>query len=73
MLDIYPAGAFPIEGINSENLVGRIRKAGHRDVVYGKDREDATRHIVENVKKGDIVLTLGAGNVWKLGDTILND
>ena len=72
VLDIYPAGEFPIEGINSENLVGRIRKAGHKDVVYGKDREDAIRHIVANVKKGDIVLTLGAGNVWKLGEEILN-
>jgi UDP-N-acetylmuramate--alanine ligase len=72
VLDIYPAGESPIEGVNSENLVGRIRKAGQRDVVYGKDREDATRHIVANVKKGDIVLTLGAGNVWKLGQEILN-
>jgi len=72
VLDIYPAGEFPIEGINSENLVRRIREAGHKDVVYGKDREGATRHIVANVKKGDIVLTLGAGNVWKLGEEILN-
>ena len=72
VLDIYPAGEFPIEGINSENLVRRIREAGHKDVVYGKDREDATRHIVANGKKGDIVLTLGAGNVWKLGEEILN-
>jgi UDP-N-acetylmuramate--alanine ligase len=72
VLDIYPAGEFPIEGINSENLVRRIREAGHKDVVYGKDREDAIRHIVANGKKGDIVLTLGAGNVWKLGEEILN-
>jgi UDP-N-acetylmuramate--alanine ligase len=72
VLDIYPAGEFPIEGINSENLVRRIREAGHKDVVYGKDREDATRHIVANGRKGDIILTLGAGNVWKLGEEILN-
>jgi UDP-N-acetylmuramate--alanine ligase len=71
VLDIYPAGESPIEGVNSEILVERIRKAGQKDVLYEKDREAAAEHIARNSKDGDIVLTLGAGNVWKIGDEIL--
>ena len=71
VLDIYPAGEAPIEGVNSEHLVGRLQKAGHRSVVYTKDKEDAVRYVVSGAKDGDIILTLGAGNVWKLGEEIL--
>ena len=38
VLDIYPAGESPIEGVNSANIVEGIRKAGHKNVVYKKDR-----------------------------------
>jgi UDP-N-acetylmuramate--alanine ligase len=72
VLDIYPAGEAPIEGVNSENLVEGIQKAGHRSVVYSKGREDAVRHVISGARNGDIILTLGAGNVWKLGEEILN-
>jgi UDP-N-acetylmuramate--alanine ligase len=72
VLDIYPAGEAPIEGVNSENLVESIRKAGHGSVIYAKDREDAARYVVSGARKGDIILTLGAGSVWKLGEEILN-
>lgn len=65
-------GETPIEGVNSENLVERVRKAGYRDVIYGKDTEGAIKNVIAAVKKGDIVLTLGAGNVWKIGEEILN-
>ena len=71
VFDIYPAGEALIEGVNSENLVERIQKAGHKSVVYAKDREDAVRHVISGARNGDIILTLGAGNVWKLGEEIL--
>ena len=72
VLDIYPAGEAPIEGVNSENLVERLQKAGHSSVVYAKDRDDAVRHVASDARDGDIILTLGAGSVWKLGEEILN-
>jgi UDP-N-acetylmuramate--alanine ligase len=72
VLDVYPAGEPPIEGVNSENLVQRIKKAGHKNVIYKKDKEDAMNHIIAYMRKGDIVLTLGAGNVWKMGEEILS-
>jgi UDP-N-acetylmuramate--alanine ligase len=71
VLDIYPAGEQPIEGVTAETLLDKIRKTGHEHALYKKDRGEATQHIIAEVQKGDIALTLGAGNVWKAGDTIL--
>jgi UDP-N-acetylmuramate--alanine ligase len=72
VLDIYPAGEQPIEGISSRILTEKIRESGYHNVVYADDRGKATDHIVERVRKGDVVLTLGAGNVWKSGEELLN-
>jgi len=71
VLDIYPAGEPPIEGVNSENLIEMIRNAGYKNVFYEKDHEEAVDHIIRNLREGDILLTLGAGNVWKMGEEIL--
>lgn len=72
VLDIYPAGEHPIEGVHSSILTWKIREAGYSNVIYMEDRGKAVDHIIEQVRKGDIVLTLGAGNVWKAGEEILN-
>ncbi|MBS1112674.1 MAG: murC, partial [Nitrospirae bacterium] len=72
VLDIYPAGEHPIEGVHSSILTEKISEAGYHHVIYMEDRGKATDHIIEQVRKGDVVLTLGAGNVWKCGEEILN-
>lgn len=72
VIDLYPAGESPIEGINSETMVQRIKISGHKNVVYKRHKEDAENHIITHMRKGDIILTLGAGNVWKIGEEILN-
>lgn len=71
VLDIYPAGERPIEGVNASILTAKIREAGYRDVVYVGDRGKASDRIAEQARKGDVVLTLGAGDVWKAGEEIL--
>ncbi len=71
VLDIYPAGEKPIEGIDSSLLVEHIIKAGHNNVIHAGTKEDAVKHIVSNIERGDILLTLGAGDVWKIGEEIL--
>lgn len=71
VLDIYPAGEQMIEGVHSTILTDKIREAGFRDVLYMEDRGKATDHIAAQVREGDVVLTLGAGNVWKAGEEIL--
>jgi UDP-N-acetylmuramate--alanine ligase len=69
--DIYAAGETPIEGISAENIVGAARSHGHRNVVYAGDLARAEALLREMVRPHDLVLTLGAGDVWKLGDRLL--
>ena len=71
VLDIYPAGEQPIEGVSAVTLLKKIKEAGHENALYKKDKGEAIEYIITAVQKGDIVLTLGAGNVWKTGEIIL--
>lgn len=72
LLNIYSAGENPIEGVDSSLLLEWIKKTGYASVLYAKDNEEAIGHIISNMREGDVLLTLGAGNVWKIGDEILN-
>jgi UDP-N-acetylmuramate--alanine ligase len=71
VLDIYAASEPPIEGVTAEALVERIRSCGHRSVAYAGTIDRGVEAIVAAAEKGDLVLTLGAGNVWQAGDRIL--
>jgi len=73
ILDIYPAGETPIEGASSEKLVKAIRENGHQNVFYTDDPDAAVRLALEAIKPGDVILTLGAGNVWTLGEKIVRE
>lgn len=72
LMDIYPAGEKPIDGVNSKVLFNNINKTGHLDVAFIPDREELIEKILSRIRKGDICFTLGAGDVWKIGDEILN-
>ena len=70
LLDIYPAGEKPIEGIHSERLAREIQ---HKKVHYLSARGPAEiNRMAESLKGTDIFLTLGAGDVWKIGDEVLD-
>jgi UDP-N-acetylmuramate--alanine ligase len=71
LTDIYPAGEQPIEGVTAERLAGTIRQHGQRDVTFIADRGALPGHLAEIVKADDIVLTLGAGNIWQSGEQFL--
>ncbi|MBI4688109.1 MAG: UDP-N-acetylmuramate--L-alanine ligase [Nitrospirae bacterium] len=70
LMDIYPAGEKPIEGISSEALSGRIKAEG-KDIIYIDDKTKITGYLSDNLSEGDMLLTLGAGDVWKLGEEFL--
>ncbi|MBI4826827.1 MAG: UDP-N-acetylmuramate--L-alanine ligase [Nitrospirae bacterium] len=70
MMDIYPAGEKPIEGVNSEALCTRIKDAG-KDIDHINKKDEALGRLSEELRAGDILLTLGAGDVWKLGEEFL--
>ncbi len=71
VLPIYAAGEKAIEGITSERLVDRIKEFGHRDVSFAPDFAALRRMLEERLKQGDLLLTLGAGDVWKAGEEFL--
>jgi UDP-N-acetylmuramate--alanine ligase len=72
VMDIYAAGEAPIAGVTAADLVEGIRAHAHRDVTYvGSDRARVVERLMETCRPGDLVLTLGAGDVGQLGPELL--
>jgi len=72
VMDIYAAGEVAIAGVTAQDLAEGIRSHGHRDVTYlGSDRARVVEHLAEIVRTGDLVITLGAGDVSQLGPELL--
>ena len=69
--DIYGAGEAPIAGITAEHLVEVVRAHGHRDVRWVGPMSNLTEQLVETVRPGDLVITLGAGNIYQVGEELL--
>ena len=69
--DIYAASEREIEGVHSRFLCERMRECGHGGVKYMAEFEDIVRYLQESLHPGDVVMTLGAGNVWKIGEQFL--
>ncbi|MDQ5836002.1 MAG: UDP-N-acetylmuramate--L-alanine ligase [Acidobacteriota bacterium] len=68
--DIYAASEDPIEGVSAESLVGAVRRFGHKDARYVGTIEEATQALLEEVRPNDMVITLGAGNVYHVGERL---
>jgi UDP-N-acetylmuramate--alanine ligase len=71
LIDIYPAGEKPLKGVNAKALFQGIKDHGHKSVVFCSDTEEAILHLIKELKPSDVVLTLGAGDVWKVGSELL--
>jgi UDP-N-acetylmuramate--alanine ligase len=71
VMDIYAAGEKPIPGVSGQALYEGIKKYGHKDVTYLAGKEAIADHLATVLKKGDLVITLGAGDVWKVGELVL--
>jgi UDP-N-acetylmuramate--alanine ligase len=71
VLPIYSAGEQKIEGVNSQVLCEGIIAHGHKEVYCAPDFDQAVAHLTNVLTPGDILLTLGAGDVWKVGEEIL--
>ncbi len=70
--DIYAASENPIEGINAEVLTGRIKSYGHKNAEYVGALEGCPEILLQHVREGDLVITLGAGSVHRAGDQLLS-
>ncbi len=72
IMDIYAASEDPIEGVSSEILCRSIADKGLANVRY-LNGEDMLSVVLSELKEGDILLTLGAGNVWTFGERIVEE
>jgi len=71
LVDVYPASEDAIPGVTSEALARAIAAHGHEDAAWVGEVRGAGERLAREVKAGDVVLTLGAGNVWTAGEDLL--
>ena len=71
LTDVFPAREEPIEGITGELLAGLARQYGHRDVHYVQDKHGLPARLAELTRAGDLVVTMGAGDIYTFGDAFL--
>jgi UDP-N-acetylmuramate--alanine ligase len=69
--DIYAASETPLEGVTSESFVDAVKKHGQREVYHLSDVDRLPEELRPMLRPGDLVLTLGAGNIVRAGETLL--
>ena len=72
LTDIYAAGEDRIEGVEAKSLFEGIREYGHKDVVYIANKKEIADHLLRILKPGDVVITLGAGDIWQVSEELVN-
>ncbi|MCX5802195.1 MAG: UDP-N-acetylmuramate--L-alanine ligase [Proteobacteria bacterium] len=68
--EIYPASEEKIEGVTGKVLSEKIRASGHKNVMFALTKEDAADKVLKLAKSGDVVITLGAGDIYKIGERL---
>jgi UDP-N-acetylmuramate--alanine ligase len=70
--DIYAASEDPIEGITSEVLTEKIKQFGHKNANYIGSIDTAVEKVKDQLQSGDLVITLGAGTIYRVGEQLLS-
>jgi UDP-N-acetylmuramate--alanine ligase len=70
--DVYPAREKPIEGITGELISNIAKNFGHKNVFYEPDKTKVPELLRKIYKPGDIIITLGAGDIWKQGEKFIS-
>ncbi len=71
LTEIYPASEKPIPGITGSRIVEEIAAHGHQDLHFCPTLDDMVDTLTTIVQPGDVVMTLGAGNIYQVGETLL--
>lgn len=71
--DVYPAREEPIPGVSGELVAEAAKKSGHKQVFYVPKTTDVATFLKKLLKKEDLVITLGAGDIYKVGTELLNN
>lgn len=73
VMDIYAAGENPIEGVDARRVAEGIRNFGHKCVEHIESADQVVLRLAELIAPGEVVMTLGAGDVWKVGKQIMSN
>ena len=71
LTDIYSAGEAPIAGVSGETIVDAVKAATGQKMTYIKARADVAPYLETIVRDGDLVLTMGAGDIYRTGEELL--
>ncbi|MEQ9719566.1 MAG: UDP-N-acetylmuramate--L-alanine ligase, partial [Balneola sp.] len=71
--DVYPSREKPIEGVTGKLISDTAEQYGHKNVIYVEDKADVTETLKEISKAGDIIITMGAGDIYKYGEEFANE
>ncbi|MBE9547641.1 MAG: UDP-N-acetylmuramate--L-alanine ligase [Proteobacteria bacterium] len=71
LTDIYAASEKEIEGVNSSELCQGIKRCGHKNVTHISGSDEIVDHLLAIAEPTDVIITLGAGDVWKVGEEFL--
>lgn len=69
--DVYPAREEPIKGITGELIANATKKFGHKNVIYVPDKKNIPSVLIKLEKEDDIIVTMGAGDIWKYGEEFI--
>lgn len=70
--DVYPSREEPIEGVTGKLIADTAAQYGHRNVHYLEDKTELPGKLKDLVKDGDIVITMGAGDIYRYGEEFVN-
>ena len=71
LTDIYAAGEAPIEGVSGETILQEVRRQSGHSVVYLPEREKLASYLQKEIQEGDLVITMGAGDIYKTGEELV--
>ena len=66
--DVYPSREKPIEGVTGKLIADTAVQYGHKNVVYLENKEEVTKTLKEISRSGDIIITMGAGDIYRFGE-----
>jgi UDP-N-acetylmuramate--alanine ligase len=69
--DIYPAGEKPIPGVSAHTIIDRVKAVSSVSIEHAPDVDRMLERVLDEVKPGDLVITMGAGDIYKTGEKLL--
>jgi UDP-N-acetylmuramate--alanine ligase len=71
LTEVYGAGEPHIPGVSGRLIWQGLQERGHPQAIFVPEKESLASEMLRHIREGDVVFTLGAGDVWKAGEQLL--